>query len=91
MTIDIKWFDSGREPQCPPNPDFPDGMDIDVTVAGQKGCKTKLPYPAKRCGYYTVKCRQCGYCAIVTTAGRPDDPKSVKLPCRSKQDAKNAQ
>jgi hypothetical protein len=87
MTISVKWFDSGREPKVAPNPKYPDGIDIDLSAAGRVSCQTALPYPAKRCGYYTVKCQKCGYSAIVTTAGRPDDPRSVKLPCKKKNGA----
>jgi C4-type Zn-finger protein len=43
---------------------------------------TELPYPAKRCGIYLVVCERCGYSAAITTAGRPDDPRKVTLPCK---------
>ena len=79
--LKVEWIDRGREPQCPPNPDYPDGIDLDATWAGQKSCFTKLPYPAKRCGFYKVSCDRCGCVIAVTTAGRPDDPRSVKVPC----------
>ena len=26
----ITWHDSGREPQCPPNPAYPSGIDLDA-------------------------------------------------------------
>lgn len=81
--FDIKWIDVGREPQCAPNPAYPKGVRLDVTN-GAPGCWTGLPYPAKRCGYYAVKCRSCGMTALVTTAGRLDDPRSVKLPCKGR-------
>ena len=79
--LQVEWIDRGREPQCPPNPDYPDGIDVDGTKAGEKSCYTALPYPAKRCGYYKVSCPTCGLVVAVTTAGRPDDPRSVKVPC----------
>jgi len=76
----IQWFDRGREPQCPPNPAFPAGVDID---SGKRpACHVKLePYPAPRCGFLYLECQRCGTHAIITTAGRPDDPRSVQLPC----------
>jgi hypothetical protein len=80
--IDIKWIDLGREPQAKPNPAFPDGIDLDLSK-GQKSCETRLPYPAKRCGYYILECDTCHMRAVVTTAGRPDDPCSVKLACKT--------
>jgi C4-type Zn-finger protein len=42
----------------------------------------ELPYPAKRCGLFLVICDKCGYSAAITTAGRPDDPRKVTLPCK---------
>ena len=77
----VMWNDAGREPQCAPNPDYPNGIDLDVSRGATQICTVTLPYPAKRCGQYIVECRLCGYKAIITTAGRLDDPKSVKLPC----------
>jgi hypothetical protein len=77
----VKWLDHGREPQCAPNPDYPDGKDVDMSD-GRKCCETALPYPAKRCGIYIVRCERCGLTAGITTAGRPDDPRSVKMRCK---------
>lgn len=81
--INVTWFDHQREPQCEPNPAYPTGIDVDLRAKpSAKGCMTDLPYPAKRCGVYLVVCDKCGYSAAITTAGRPDDPKRVTLPCR---------
>lgn len=77
----IKWLDRGREPQCAPNPEFPNGKDLDASLGRAPVCKTDLPYPAKRCGLYYVECLLCGTNAMITTAGRPDDPRSVTLSC----------
>lgn len=79
----VTWIDRGREPQCAPNPAYPEGIDMDAT-RGLPGpsCKVALPYPAKRCGIYMVTCSVCGASAWITTAGRPDDPRSLKLPCK---------
>ena len=81
------WIDDRREPQCPPDPRYPTGIDVDaVAWAGMdpatQSCRTELPYPAKRCGHYEVTCSLCDMRVIVTTAGRPDDPKSIRLPCK---------
>ena len=75
----VDWLDSGREPLCNPNPDYPDGKDV-----GEGPCKVELPYPAKRCGLYLVFCLACGNLTGVTTAGRSDDPRSVRLQCKIK-------
>jgi hypothetical protein len=80
----IEWNDSGREPQCPPNPDYPNGIDLDASQGEETTCTVELPYPAQRCGFYLITCTLCGFTMIATTAGRIDDPKSVKLPCKMK-------
>lgn len=81
MSISVKWIDRFREPTQPPNPAHPNGIDVDM-AGGRKSCVADLPYPAKRCGYWSVLCEKCGYTALITTAGRVDDPKSVRLPCK---------
>ena len=79
--IGIKWIDAGGEPKVKPNPAYPDGIELDMSK-GQKSCETDLPYPARRCGYYLLTCDTCGLRAVVTTAGRPDDPRRVRLACK---------
>lgn len=84
MTHTVEWIDRGREPQCPSNPDYPNGKPLrltDIVKAKVKHCKVDLPYPAKRCGIYTVRCDRCGLSVGVTTAGRADDPIYVELAC----------
>ena len=82
MSIKVTWHDHGREPQCPPNPAHPNGIDVDLSEGQSKTCSTDLQYPAPRCGVHFVMCKKCKFSAAITTAGRPDDPRSVKLPCR---------
>lgn len=79
----VNWVDHGREPSVAPNPKYPDGMEIDLRPdASGEGCLVDLPYPAKRCGAFMVVCGRCSYGAVITTAGRSDDPKRVMLPCK---------
>lgn len=78
----IEWRDAGCEPECQPNPDYPEGVDVDGAF-GAEACKADLSYPAKRCGMFVVECRLCGARLALTTAGRPDDPRSVTVPCKS--------
>ena len=78
----VEWHDAGREPQCAPNPQYPNGIDLDCADGAEATCMTGLPYPAKRCGLYTVTCELCGQTVAVTTAGRPDDPRTLKMACR---------
>jgi hypothetical protein len=77
----VKWVDSGHEPQCKPDPNYPKGIDLDFSRDDEPACTLPLPYPAKRCGHYTIRCKECGLSVMVTTAGRPDDPKSLRMPC----------
>lgn len=79
----VKWLDSGKEAQCAPNPAYPQGRDV-IAGPAVNTCKLSLPYPAKRIGIYLVECTLCGFTMSITTAGRPDDPKSVTLPCLPK-------
>lgn len=78
----IEWNDSGREPQCQPDPNYPTGKDVRLGDFIERKCKAELPYPAKRCGHYVVTCEKCGCVVVVTTAGRPDDPRSIEIPCK---------
>lgn len=82
MKFKIDWIDSGREPKVAPNPNFPHGRDIDASHEGHKTCTVTLPYPAKRCGVYIIECDVCKLRTGVTTAGRPDDPRSVRMDCK---------
>ena len=84
MTHTVKWLDRGREPKCKPNPAYPHGIDIDEVRGMKPGCKVELPYPAERCGVYIVRCDDCGVSYAITTAGRPDDPRSVVMACKGK-------
>jgi hypothetical protein len=85
MTFDVMFLDSGREPQCKPDPKFPEGRHI---VLGdprkERMCTRNIPFPAPRCGLYAVRCLECGYTAMLTVAGRPDDPRIVSMPCKEK-------
>jgi hypothetical protein len=79
---EVTFVDSGREPQVPPNPAYPEGIDLDLTEgAAVQSCKVMLPYPAPRCGLMAVVCKRCGFTVAATVAGRPDDPRSVRLAC----------
>lgn len=79
--IDIRWIDGRREPKCQPDPAYPNGVDLNLSGGALITCVRHLLYPAPRCGMYDVKCR-CGASAAITTAGRPDDPRSVRIACK---------
>jgi hypothetical protein len=77
----IDWFDRGREPRVQPNPDYPNGKDVDGSNGAAQACTVLLPCPAPRCGEYWATCQLCGARRGCTTAGRPDDPRSLKIAC----------
>ena len=85
-TARITFVASGRGPaQCASNPKYPEGIDVDVCLfGGAPACSFTLPYPAPECGHWDVVCTACRARTLVSAAGRPDDPRSVKVPCHSK-------
>lgn len=81
MSLNAEWIDREREPQCPANPQFPNGIDLDMSEGAAKTCSIEVPYPAPRCGIYIIECDKCGQRNAVTTAGRPDDPRKITFGC----------
>jgi hypothetical protein len=82
--IDVVFLDSGREPKCKADPNFPKGRPLNlVPSAVRKSCTRNLPYPAPRCGVYRIKCLACGFTAAINVGGRPDDPCMVSMPCKA--------
>jgi len=77
----VSWVDGHREPTVEPNPEFPNGIDLMAGDETKPRCRVELSYPAERCGYWKVECRICGQRVMVTTAGRPDDPRSATFNC----------
>ncbi len=82
MTIDVKFNDSGRKAQNPADSRYPNGIDVSAAQPGQKSCCRNLPYPAPGVGTYSVRCTKCNFTALVTVAGRADDPRTITLPCK---------
>lgn len=76
----IKWLDRGRPPRVASNPDTPNGIHID---SGERpACFVELPYMTQQnVGLWYVECAKCKTNVLITMASRPDDPKSVMLPC----------
>ncbi len=80
----VRFIASGRgKSRCAPNPAYPHGVDVNVAKGGFPSCVIDLPYPAPECGHFQIHCKMCGMSAAVTAAGRPDDPRSVVVPCVS--------
>lgn len=80
--IGIRWAKRGDKARSPANPAYPAGMTVDLTGGRQPQCAVPLPYPAKEVGTWLVRCETCGFAAAVTAAGRADDPREVRLPCK---------
>ena len=78
----VNWIDGGREARHPSNPAYPTGIDLDLSDGALASCMVRLPWPARRCGYYVITCPTCHLRVAITTAGRPDDPRSAMLPCK---------
>lgn len=78
----VQWIDGRRAPQCAPNPSYPLGIALNAAGDAERTCTVPLPYPAARIGAYYIKCRICGATAACTTAGRPDDPRSITIACK---------
>lgn len=79
----IDWIDAHRESAHPADPDYPEGIAIDVAQEAPRACRVQLESPAKGRGLWVISCRACGYAIALATAGRADDPCSVRVPCRS--------
>lgn len=83
--IEVVFLDSGREPKEKPDPLFPKGRHIDMsgeTLAIEAKCTHNLPYPAPRCGFYNVECKDCGLRVMISVAGRTDDPRTLTTACK---------
>lgn len=80
--IAVEFLSHHRKAQVAPNPKYPDGVDVDLSIRGKAACLADLPYPAECCGVLLVRCTKCGASAAITTAGRTDDPRTVKLACK---------
>ena len=79
----LKWLWRSRRPATsPPDPAYPYGIAVDVSLGAERSCVLDLEYPAPGVGTWIVTCDRCGYSAAVTAAGRADDPTKVTFPCR---------
>jgi hypothetical protein len=86
VTFVVHFIDSGRSPQCKADPKFPEGKDVVLAEDDAAGkCCRNVPYPAPRCGMYLVECEVCEFSALVHVDGRPDDPRTVTMPCQVKR------
>jgi len=89
--ITVTFLSHNRKPVCAPNPEYPNGMNVDLTKGAKVACLADLPYPAECCGVLVVRCGKCGASAAITTAGRDDDPRTVRLACALSQHQREGQ
>jgi hypothetical protein len=80
LTAEWRSHGEGQSANWPLNLAYQDGVDIDFS-AGRDACDLAIDYPAPCVGAWFVSCALCGMFCILTAAGRPDDPRSVRLPC----------
>jgi hypothetical protein len=78
----VTWKDRDTRPLFPVDPDFPDGTHLDLAFGAEPACWTDLPYPVARVGAHQVECPTCGLRLLCGANGRPDDPRTVRVPCR---------
>jgi hypothetical protein len=85
MAHQIEWLDRGHPPRVAPNPDYPDGIPmLDVGNGAKHTCTVELPYPTGHVnvGTWIIECDVCRLRVGVTAASRPDDARSVRVPCK---------
>jgi len=86
--MNTTWAWRSREPaKNPPDPNYPYGIALDVSLGAAAVCDVVLDYPAPGVGTWIITCEVCGYTAAVTAAGRADDPTKVRLPCKPREPA----
>lgn len=68
-------------PGVAPDPAFPEGVDIDLSEGHPRTCAARLPHYAGLLGMYEVRCMVCDLSVAITSAGRADDPRLIRVPC----------
>lgn len=86
MSHTLSYMVRGGPPKSPPNPAFPQGVDVDLSDNAKVSCLVVLPYPNpnKNIGTWMIRCDQCKQIVAVTAAARSDDPRTVRLACKEK-------
>jgi hypothetical protein len=80
-----EWLAAPAGAKAPPeDPDYPNGKLIEPlgVAASTPACLLELPYPAPGVGHWKVTCLRCHAKVAVRTAGRKDDPHSVRVVCK---------
>jgi len=83
----LKFIKTADRATNPADPAYPKGMTIDQTAGRRPACRVQLPYPAECPGVFVLTCEACDFRAVITTAGRADDPRSVLFPCHRRPES----
>lgn len=78
----VTFHSTGERARCAPDPRYPIGIDTDLTNGATITCTIRVQYPAQCIGIHLIECVTCGMRVAVTAAGRPDDPREVRIACR---------
>jgi hypothetical protein len=68
-------------PAHPATPGFENGTDLDLARDAASWCTASCPPWPGKLGMLHLRCQHCDVTVDLTTAGRADDPKLVRLPC----------
>lgn len=80
----ISWVPRSLDgPKEPSNPNFPEGIVMDLSNGAADICTVDLPYPAPGVGCHVMICRICHTRVMASAANRPDDPKRLTIACKS--------
>lgn len=82
MALMLEWTATGGAAQNPPDKRFPLGVDLDLAGGAVECCVTTLPYPASGIGFHLIRCLACELKVAASAAGRPDDPRTVRVACK---------
>ena len=78
----FEWIKRGDRPINPPNPDYPNGIEVNMRLRPGPVCHIDLPYPAKEVGTHIITCNECGRRVAITAASRADDPRVLVVTCK---------
>lgn len=79
--FEIEYLPSKAEGIREIKPEYPNGVDVDLSAGAQDICVATLIYPAPQSGLCNVTCQNCGYQIALSVHAMADDAKSIKVPC----------
>jgi len=85
----VSWWQAQGEAKLTPDPRFPEGRDVDVSLDAPLRCTVRFDHPAPGFGAWIVECLVCGARVACSAAGLADDPRSVKIACQQREPQKS--